>query len=449
MDASEAQRDADVAERHAAAAVTLPSLTLPAPRKPRATERGALTDRWWHGAGRRMRVLVPIEDRTRSWLCEVNSPTVQTSAEQHSGTLASWPAGLRHRSSDAEQELPGQHSKPANGCTSTKPRFLRELEDFLQQDLARQRRDGAASGAQLLSSYSRCFDIFLHQFRTYRPLLSSIKAAYEKQLAGAREDCSKLTQEAQELRLAAAQAEVTIAAHRKDSEEAVAQIQRRLEESEHRRKEQQRQLKDAEARAAVLVHDREEALCQVAEMRMSNDILVSALRRHEEAAEEKRHQDLSLRKDHAMLKSTNAKLVRELKDAMDQVRVLSDLHRHMVTSEEAEELKGRAAEMEHFAHETNKQLQELKAAHAEILTERDRLRMELDDAQRQCAQHAALEERAARLERAATPRPRWKTVLNNANIHMDSTVCGARGRARLVQVQRTDRCPCAARHRRD
>ncbi|EFB15881.1 hypothetical protein PANDA_006950, partial [Ailuropoda melanoleuca] len=69
----------------------------------------------------------------------------------------------------------------------TKPRYLEQLENYLRKELLLLDLSTDSTQELRLQPYREIFEFFIEDFKTYKPLLSSIKNAYEVMLAHQRE----------------------------------------------------------------------------------------------------------------------------------------------------------------------------------------------------------------------------------------------------------------------
>ncbi|XP_004600962.2 translin-associated factor X-interacting protein 1 [Sorex araneus] len=69
----------------------------------------------------------------------------------------------------------------------TKPRYLEQLENYLRKELLLLDLSTDSAEELQLQPYREIFEFFIEDFKTYKPLLSSIKNAYESMLAHQRE----------------------------------------------------------------------------------------------------------------------------------------------------------------------------------------------------------------------------------------------------------------------
>ncbi|XP_058135816.1 translin-associated factor X-interacting protein 1 isoform X2 [Dasypus novemcinctus] len=109
-----------------------------------------------------------------------------------SGHLSPWPmyaSGqtiLQNRKpcSDDYQKQAGWQQEPM--CFA-KPRYLEQLENYLRRELLLLDLGTDSAQELRLQPYREIFEFFIEDFKTYKPLLSSIKNAYEVMLAHQRE----------------------------------------------------------------------------------------------------------------------------------------------------------------------------------------------------------------------------------------------------------------------
>nr|XP_020844974.1 translin-associated factor X-interacting protein 1 isoform X2 [Phascolarctos cinereus] len=112
------------------------------------------------------------------------------------GRLSSWPANasaqavLQNRKPCSTTDKTGARDKPA--LTVSKPRYLEQLENYLRKELLLLDMKKDNSEELKLQPYREIFEFFIEDFKTYKPLLSSIKNAYEVTLAHFREKIRSL-----------------------------------------------------------------------------------------------------------------------------------------------------------------------------------------------------------------------------------------------------------------
>ncbi|XP_007477251.1 translin-associated factor X-interacting protein 1 isoform X1 [Monodelphis domestica] len=112
------------------------------------------------------------------------------------GRFSSWPAYasaqaiLQNRKPCSTTDKTGARDKL--GLMVSKPQYLEQLENYLRKELLL--LDLTKENAQelKLQPYREIFEFFIEDFKTYKPLLSSIKNAYEVTLAHFREKIRSL-----------------------------------------------------------------------------------------------------------------------------------------------------------------------------------------------------------------------------------------------------------------
>ncbi|XP_003472195.1 translin-associated factor X-interacting protein 1 isoform X2 [Cavia porcellus] len=118
------------------------------------------------------------------------TPPVQFSK---SGHLSPWPTYtsgqtiLQNRKpcSDDSQKRTSSWQQQPTGIA--KPRYLEQLENYLRKELLLLDLGTDSAQELRLQPYREIFEFFIEDFKTYKPLLSSIKNAYEVMLAHQRE----------------------------------------------------------------------------------------------------------------------------------------------------------------------------------------------------------------------------------------------------------------------
>ncbi|XP_072492200.1 translin-associated factor X-interacting protein 1 isoform X1 [Notamacropus eugenii] len=112
------------------------------------------------------------------------------------GRLSSWPAYasaqaiLQNRKPCSTTDKTGARDKPS--ITISKPRYLEQLENYLRKELLLLDMTKENALELKLQPYREIFEFFIEDFKTYKPLLSSIKNAYEVTLAHFREKIRSL-----------------------------------------------------------------------------------------------------------------------------------------------------------------------------------------------------------------------------------------------------------------
>ncbi|XP_053522737.1 translin-associated factor X-interacting protein 1 isoform X2 [Artibeus jamaicensis] len=109
------------------------------------------------------------------------------------GHLSPWPTYssgqtiLHNRKPCSDNCRKGAGSWQPQSLGITKPRYLEQLENYLRKELLLLDLSTDSAQELRLQPYREIFDFFIEDFKTYKPLLSSIKNAYEVMLAHQRE----------------------------------------------------------------------------------------------------------------------------------------------------------------------------------------------------------------------------------------------------------------------
>nr|XP_012597997.1 translin-associated factor X-interacting protein 1 isoform X2 [Microcebus murinus] len=109
-----------------------------------------------------------------------------------SGYLSPWPTYTTSQNilqnakpcSDRHQKRTSWQQEPFG---IAKPRYLEQLENYLRKELLLVELSKDSAQELKLQPYREIFEFFIEDFKTYKPLLSSIKNAYELMLAHQRE----------------------------------------------------------------------------------------------------------------------------------------------------------------------------------------------------------------------------------------------------------------------
>ncbi|CAK6436701.1 unnamed protein product [Pipistrellus nathusii] len=114
------------------------------------------------------------------------------------GYLSPWPTYtsgqtiLHNRKPCSDDYWKKTRSWKQSTLGATKPRFLEQLENYLRKELLLLELSTDSAQELRLQPYREIFDFFIEDFKTYKPLLSSIKNAYEVMLAHQREEIRAL-----------------------------------------------------------------------------------------------------------------------------------------------------------------------------------------------------------------------------------------------------------------
>ncbi|RNA16687.1 Translin-associated factor X-interacting 1 [Brachionus plicatilis] len=126
---------------------------------------------------------------------------LKTSGENSGGVIDTWPAhSANQRPSNLQISLTKSNNllitnAQAEGRPNItpKPKFLENLEKFLQRELKVLGCENSYTTSEArLQAYREAFEYLLEEFKTYKPILSSIKNEYELMLASQREKIREL-----------------------------------------------------------------------------------------------------------------------------------------------------------------------------------------------------------------------------------------------------------------
>ncbi|XP_055891072.1 translin-associated factor X-interacting protein 1-like [Biomphalaria glabrata] len=155
-------------------------------------------------------------------------PYVDTQA----GELDTWPA---HASSLATSTTVAVLNKNKNlmlvkedekGKITPKPRFLEQLETFLKKELQALGVTDVQPSELRLQAHREVFEYLIEDFKTYRPLLSTIKNEYEMMLAHQRQQIRQLEPLKQMLVTMSEECDLKIMAIREDEKGEISDLKK-------------------------------------------------------------------------------------------------------------------------------------------------------------------------------------------------------------------------------
>ncbi|KAM7058220.1 translin-associated factor X-interacting protein 1 isoform 2-T2 [Molossus nigricans] len=142
---------------------------------------------------------VTIDDsfltETNTQKCKLSQKRKTLSSCQSSmgGHLSPWPTYtsgqtiLHNRKPCSDEYWKRAGTWQQHPLGTTKPRYLEQLENYLRKELLLLDLSTDSAQELRLQPYREIFEFFIEDFKTYKPLLSSIKNAYEVMLAHQRE----------------------------------------------------------------------------------------------------------------------------------------------------------------------------------------------------------------------------------------------------------------------
>ncbi|KAJ8417908.1 hypothetical protein AAFF_G00227510 [Aldrovandia affinis] len=148
-----------------------------------------------------------------------------------SGYLSTWPAHMTSRIVDEGRRCFTKEQIRIHGCDDGlsgppigKPPFLEMLEDQLRRVLRNWNPDGPKAQECKLQAYRDVFDYFIEDFRTYKPLLTSIKNEYETTLGYLRDQIRELEPLRVQLAMVSEQTDQRIMALHKEERAEVIEL---------------------------------------------------------------------------------------------------------------------------------------------------------------------------------------------------------------------------------
>jgi hypothetical protein len=158
---------------------------------------------------------------------------IQASIEYQSGVIDTWPAhstsqrpgGMQLSINKFNNLVVTNANAEASGDSSAKPKFLENLEKFVQRELkALGCAHGHGTSEIRLQAYREAFEYLLEEFKTYKPILSMIKNEYEMMLAMQREKIRELEPLKQMLVTLADQCDYKLMQYREEEKNEIKQL---------------------------------------------------------------------------------------------------------------------------------------------------------------------------------------------------------------------------------
>ncbi|XP_077993673.1 translin-associated factor X-interacting protein 1-like [Glandiceps talaboti] len=328
-----------------------------------------------------------------------------------SGALDTWPAHASNQAVSNNSQRPRSQERqlvPVNDdihqVSKAKPKFLEQLEAFLQKELRALDSIEFGPSELRLQAYREVFEYLIEDFKTYKPLLSSIKTEYEMMLAYQREQIRQLEPLRSMLVTVSEQCDQKIMALRNEERGEMADLKRenrRLLERIDTMKDEQLSLKEqieqlqgeveseyhkyrdeCDARK-LLVADINDLRYQQEDYQKSQ----SGMQEGEEEKEDPVLLKIALKKAREDLSAATLRLNEMIANYGDVVprRDFESLEKNYQTfQEEMETMQGDHRQLM-TEHDT------LLEVHKQVLSQRDEFYQELEQ-----------------LKRSATPRPFWE-----------------------------------------
>ncbi|XP_061100700.1 translin-associated factor X-interacting protein 1 isoform X2 [Conger conger] len=320
-----------------------------------------------------------------------------------SGYLSTWPAHMTSRIIDEGKSCFTREKIRIHGCDDGlsgpplgKPRFLVLLEEHLRLKLQDWSPELPKAHEYKLQAYRDVFDYFIEDFRTYKPLLISIKNEYETALGHLRDRIRELEPLRAQLAKVAEESDLRIMALCKEEKEEVTKLKeecRKLEKVIDVLKEEQLCL---QAQVSCLEEDLRAQYQAYRDERDARNLLidkVNCLTNEKEQDHHEEHEEEDILKLKLTLKVCREDMTR----AQVQLNQLQADYADVVPRRDWDNLELTHQENQEKLETLQKDFEELKAQHDTLTEEHQQVVLERDNLQ-------------AKLEgdRTYTPRPTWE-----------------------------------------
>ncbi|XP_035274314.1 translin-associated factor X-interacting protein 1 isoform X1 [Anguilla anguilla] len=320
-----------------------------------------------------------------------------------SGYLSTWPAHMTSRITDEARSCFTKEKIRIHGCDDGlsgpplgKPRFLELLEEHLRQELQDWNPELPKAHERKLQAYRDVFDYFIEDFRTYKPLLTSIKNEYESALGHLRDQIRELVPLRAQLAILSEESDLRIMALCKEEKEEVMKMKeecRNLEKVIDTMREEQKCL---QAQVSCLEKDLRAQYLAYRDERDARNLLidkVNCLANEKEQDHHEEHEEEDLLKLKLTLKVCREDMTR----AQVELNQLQADYADVVPRRDWDNLERSHQENQEQLEVLQKDFDKLQAQHDTLVEEHQQAVQERDSLQ-------------AKLEgdRAYTPRPEWE-----------------------------------------
>eukprot|EP00741_Cyanophora_paradoxa_P002711 tig00000622_g2631.t1 len=236
---------------------------------------------------------------------------------------------------------------PEGPKAGPKPRLLQELETYVERELGLLKAAPDQPSEARLQVYSEAFECFIENFRTYKPVLATIKREYDGLLANYQQQLRLMLPV--QAKLATLKEETLFLVNRMKAEYEgrIARLQGQLEEKGRALEATELRALEAERTVEKLRHDIERLQDEGREAFESNKILAAALKHYKESASST--DDWHGRYDQAAarLRETEEKLSNVLEQQEQAQAAQAALHADLAKSRErADDLQAESGVMQ-------------------------------------------------------------------------------------------------------
>ncbi|XP_070537284.1 translin-associated factor X-interacting protein 1-like [Ptychodera flava] len=341
-------------------------------------------------------------------------PTIlKAYVDTKSGSLDTWPAHASNQAASNNLQRPKSHDRRLvpvspngnpNEAVMPKPKFLEQLEAFLQKELRALESVEVGPSELRLQAYREVFEYLIEDFKTYKPLLSAIKNEYEMMLAYQREEIRHLQPLRSMLVTVSEQCDQKIIALRNEEKQEMTDLKRdkrklmeqidSMKEEQLSLKEQIQQLQDEVASEYHKYRDECDArkllVADINDLRYQQEDYQKSQSGMQEGEEENKE-------DPVLLKIALKKAREDLSSATQRLNEMIANYGDVVPRRDFEAL-------EKQYHNFQEEMQTMQEDHRKLMSEHDTL---LEVHKQVLAQRDEFYQELEQLKRSATPRPFW------------------------------------------
>ncbi|KAJ8335622.1 hypothetical protein SKAU_G00389640 [Synaphobranchus kaupii] len=320
-----------------------------------------------------------------------------------SGYLSTWPAHMTSRITDEGKGCFTREKIRIHGCDDGlsgsplgKPRFLEILEEHLRQALQEWNPELPKAHERKLQAYRDVFEYFIEDFRTYKPLLTSIKNEYETALGYLRDQIRELEPLRAQLAILSEESDLRIMALCKEEKEEVMKMKeecRNLEKVIDTMREEQNCL---QAQVSCLEKDLRAQYLAYRDERDARNLLIDKVNCLSNEKEQDHHEEHE-EEDILKLKLTLKVCREDMTRAQVELNQLQADYADVVPRRDWDNLELAHQENQEKLETMQKDFDRLKAQNDTLVEEHQQVVLERDNLQ-------------AKLEgdRTYTPRPDWE-----------------------------------------
>eukprot|EP01135_Chromosphaera_perkinsii_P002275 Nk52_evm61s221 gene=Nk52_evmTU61s221 len=326
-----------------------------------------------------------------------NEKSLPPAQDTESGHLDMWPS--RPKSQGSTRQNSGKD--PRGNTTLYKPKFLIQLESYIEHEKhVLGCKDDFIGSEKRLQIYREVFKFIVNDFKTYKPILATIKHEYEEHIRLLQDKIGVASGLKAQLAVINQQHEREIAQARDEHMQETKKYQednKSLYQFIHSFKDTEKQLMIQVKKLSNELSEEHARFCEQSDMKK---MLLGKVRELEKFKDEKKAEIRDLESDHLKVKIMLRKAQNDLKTAKEEIATYKERfvevvprYNYDLLEESAEEAKKNMMIAEQKYETQRSGYEKLQKDHAEVKSQRDQLLREKQ-----------------RMKRVGTPRPDWDRV---------------------------------------